>query len=308
MNLRDLEYLIALSEEKNFGKAAERCYVSQPTLSAQIKKLETYLGVQLIERHHKGLTLTDAGREAVKHAHLVHEQVRQIRAMADEFRDPFSGTLKLGLIPTIGPYLLPQIIKPLKKAFPRLKLELHEAQTHELLDLLRSSRLDLLILALPVSDNLAGLSQLALYDEAFYLAVHRSRAVAKKSAISYADLDATHIALLAEGHCLREHALEICQMSKGKAISAFTATSLETLRYMVEANEVMTLMPEMAMGPTLMKHSQIRYIPFQSPVPTRQVGMVYRNATQRHTLFAAIQQTIIEQAIVQLMPAEAAGV
>lgn len=308
MNLRDLEYLIALSEEKNFGKAAERCYVSQPTLSAQIKKLETYLGVQLIERHHKGLTLTDAGRAAVKHAHLVHEQVLQIRAMADEFRDPFSGTLKLGLIPTIAPYLLPKIIKPLKKALPRLKLELHEAQTHDLLDLLRTSQLDLLILALPIRDNLDGLGQLALYDEAFYLAVHRARELAKKAAISHADLDATHIALLAEGHCLREHALEICQMSRGKAMSTYTATSLETLRYMVEANEVMTLMPEMARASTLMKHSQIRYIPFKAPVPTRQVGMVYRKATQRQALFATIRQTILQHSALQHTPVQATGV
>ncbi|MBQ0719758.1 MAG: LysR family transcriptional regulator [Gammaproteobacteria bacterium] len=292
MNLRDLDYLLALSEEKNFRKAAERCHVSQPTLSAQIKKLEEYLGVQLIERHHKGLLLTEAGEEAVKHARLVQEQVSQIKTMAERFKDPFSGSLRLGLIPTISPYLLPRIIKPIKQGFPRLSLALHEAQTHELLDLLRTSKLDLLVLALPVSDSLEGLAQLPLYDEAFYLAAHRSREITKKSEIAYSDLDTSQLALLAEGHCLREHALEICQLSKGQAINAFTATSLETLRYMVEADEVMTLMPEMAMQLSVMKHSQIRYVPFKAPVPSRQVGLVYRRATQRHELFTAIQQTI----------------
>lgn len=292
MNLRDLDYLLALSEEKNFRKAAERCYVSQPTLSTQIKKLEEYLGVQLIERHHQGLLLTEAGEEAVKRARLVQEQVLQIKMIAEHFKDPFSGTLSLGLIPTIGPYLLPRIIKPIKRTFPRLSLALHEAQTHELVHLLRTSKLDLLVLALPVSDSLEGLAQLPLYDETFYLAAHRSREITKKSEIAYSDLDTSQIALLAEGHCLREHALDICRLSKGPAINTFTATSLETLRYMVEADEVMTLIPEMAMQLSAMKHSQIRYVPFKTPVPSRRVGLVYRSATQRQELFSAIQQRI----------------
>ena len=296
MNIRDLDYLVALSKEQNFRKAAEKCHISQPTLSAQIKKLEEELGLQLIERNHKQATLTEAGQRALTHAQAVQDEVRQLKSMAEEFANPFSGTLKLGLIPTIAPYLLPKIIKPLRQEFPQLSLALHEAQTEQLLAKLRNFELDLLILALPLDDNLDGLGQLTLYDEAFYLAVHCCQPESKIREIDYHDLDTRKIALLEEGHCLRSHALEICQLTQGKGINEFTATSLETLRYMVEANEVMTLIPAMAAEQTSIKHTQIRYIPFKAPVPTRHVGLVFRASQHRKELFLEIQRLITKQA------------
>lgn len=296
MNLRDFEYLIALDEERHFGRAAERCFVSQPTLSAQIKKLEQYLGVQLIERQPKNMAWTAAGLRAVHHARLVHEQIAQLKTMAEAFSDPLSGSLKLGLIPTVGPYLLSRIIEPLRVALPNVRLELYEAQTRELIELLRNTTLDLLVLALPIADNLDGLAQLRLYEEAFYLAVHRNRAVAGLTAVDHGDLDTSQIALLTEGHCLREHALEICQLSQGQSINEFKATSLETLRYMVAADEVMTLMPALAVPQRFMKQSPIVYVPFAAPQPSRQVGLVYRRSTTRDVLFAAVQKTIVDVA------------
>lgn len=292
MNIRDLNYLIALGKEHNFRKAAEKCHVSQPTLSAQIKKLEEELGLQLIERSHKQARLTEAGQQALVHALAVHEEVQQLKSMAEEFKNPYAGTLKLGLIPTIAPYLLPKIIKPLRQEFPQLGLVLHEAQTEQLLIKLRNFELDLLVLALPLEDKLEGLRHLPLYDEPFYLAVHRSQIESHIREINYHDLDTSKIALLEEGHCLRAHALEICQLAQGQGINEFTATSLETLRYMVEANEVMTLIPALAVEQKTLEHTNVRYIPFKAPAPTRHIGLVFRASQQRKELFQAVQKLI----------------
>ena len=292
MNIRDLYYLIALSEEKNFRKAAEKCHVSQPTLSTQIKKLEDELNVQLIERNHKNANLTEAGQQALIHAQIIQSEVQQLKSMAELLNNPFAGTLKLGLIPTIAPYLLPKITKPFRQAFPQLSLTLHEAQTEQLLIKLRSFELDLLILALPLADKLEGLRQLPLYDEPIYLAIHSSQPESHNTEINYEDLDLTKVALLEEGHCLRAHALEICQLTQDQEINKYTATSLETLRYMVEANEVMTLMPQMAVEQGRSRQTRIRYIPFKAPSPSRHVGLVYRASLQKKDLFSAIQVLI----------------
>lgn len=292
MNIRDLYYLIALDEEKSFRKAAEKCHVSQPTLSTQIKKLEDELNVQLIERNYKNTNLTEAGQKALIHAQIIQAEVQQLKNMAELLNNPFAGTLKLGLIPTIAPYLLPKITKPFRQAFPQLSLTLYEAQTEQLLIKLRSFELDLLILALPLTDKLEGLRQLPLYDESFYLAVHSSQPESRNTEINYKDLDITKIALLEEGHCLRAHALEICQLTQGQEINKFTATSLETLRYMVEANEVMTLMPQMSVEQGRSRKTRIRYIPFKAPSPSRHVGLVYRASLQKKELFSAIQVLI----------------
>ena len=296
MNIRDLHYLITLDEERNFRKAAEKCHVSQPTLSAQIKKLELELGLQLVERNHRNACLTEAGRQALKHARAVLEEVHQLKSMSEKLKNPFAGTLKLGLIPTIAPYLLPKITKPIRQEFPQLSLALHEAKTEQLLKKLRDFELDLLVLALPLDDKLEGLRHLPLYDEPFFLAVHRSQTESHLKEIKYQDMDMTKIALLEEGHCLRAHALEICQLTQGQGINEFTATSLETLRYMVEANEVMTLMPEMAVEQRVKKQTLVRYIPFKAPSPTRHIGLVYRSSLQKKELFTAIQALIQKHA------------
>ena len=198
MNLRDLRYFVALADTRHFGKAAERSFVSQPTLSAQIKKLETYLGVQLIERQPRKVTLTETGAKILPLARRIVQESDEIVSTARNEHDPLSGKLKVGLIPTIGPYLLPLLARKLRKRLPRLKLMLYEYQTQPLLDKLRAGDIDLGILALPVP--LDGLEARPLYLESFTLAVPTDSPLAKRANIKLDDLNGETLLLLEDGH------------------------------------------------------------------------------------------------------------
>ena len=228
MNLRDLRYFVALADTRHFGKAAERSFVSQPTLSAQIKKLETYLGVQLIERQPRKVALTETGAKILPLARRILQESDEIVSLARNEHDPLSGKLKMGLIPTIGPYLLPVITRKLRKQLPRLKLMLYEHQTQPLLEKLRAGDLDLGILALPVP--LEGLEARALYDENFTLAVPSNSPLAKRATVKIDDLTGETLLLLEDGHCLRDQALDVCSRIDVKESEDYRATSLETLR------------------------------------------------------------------------------
>src|SRR5271169_5697481 len=208
MNLKDLKYLVALADTGHFGKAAERTFVSQPTLSAQVKKLEQYLGVQLVERQPKNLQLTDVGKQVVVRARRMLEAGEEIIALARSHTDPLAGQLKVALIPTIGPYLLPRVMRRLRKALPRLRLMLYEYQTESLLQRLRDGEIDLGILALPAP--LDGLESRALYQEAFTVALPDNHPLAAKTTIRVQDLKGQTLLLLEDGHCLRDQALEVC--------------------------------------------------------------------------------------------------
>ena len=244
MNLRDLRYLVALAEERHFGRAAERSSVSQPTLSAQIRKLEEYLGVPLVERRPKRVSLTPAGERIVQRARRLLQEADAIVELAKTDRDPLSGSVKLALIPTVGPYLLPQVATRLKRDLPRLKLMLYEYRTATLLEKLRAGELDLGVLALPV--DLDGLDSTELYAEPFRLAVPADHALAGRDSVGPDDLHGETVLLLEDGHCLRDQALEVCNRVQAQESQDYRATSLETLRQMVAAGHGVTLLPELA--------------------------------------------------------------
>ncbi len=290
MKLRDLEYLVAVDEERHFARAAERCFVSQPTLSGQLKKLEQQLGVLLVERTSRQVVMTEAGRAVATQARTVLAEAREIKGIAESFQDAMAGELQLGLIPTVAPYLLPLIMPRLKQVYPDLKLWLHEQQTHVLMDRLRNAELDLLVLALPVPSH--DFVEVDLFREPFQLAVPRAEPLAEKKQASLQDLNEREVMLLEEGHCLREHALDVCFSAGASEYGAFHATSLETLRHMVGEGMGITLMPEMAVPKRTTKRDAVRYLPFDEPVPSRRIGMLYRKNSYRAETFARIAELI----------------
>src|ERR1044071_3447059 len=290
MNLRDLRYLVALADTRHFGKAAERCFVSQPTLSAQSKKLEEYLGVQLLERQPRKVTLTETGAKIVAVARRVLQHSDEIIALARNEHDPLAGKLKLALIPTIGPYLLPLVARRLRKQLPRLQLMLYEYQTQPLLEKLRSGEIDVGLVALPVPDD--GLETRALYEEAFTVALPSNHPLAKKTSVKLDDLNGQSLLLLEDGHCLRDQALEVCSRVEVKESEEYRATSLETLWQMVAAGLGVTLLPELATQGPFGSGNALAVRPFSRPVPSRTVGAAWRKSTTRTEALTAVCDVI----------------
>ncbi|NOX09675.1 MAG: DNA-binding transcriptional regulator OxyR [Gammaproteobacteria bacterium] len=286
MNLRNLEYLLAIDKERHFHRAAERCCVSQPTLSGQLKKLEQELGVQLVERNNRQVRMTDAGRAVADQARRVINEARAIKSIAQTFHNPMQGELQLGLIPTVAPYLLPLIMPLLKKQYPDLKLWLHEQQTAVLLDKLRSAEMDLLILALPVETD--EFEEQDLFSEAFWLAAPKNEPLTKKKHLRLSDLQDREILLLEEGHCLRGQALDVCFSAGAHENAGFRATSLETLRYIVGEGMGITLIPDLAVPKRCLKTDPVTYIPFRNPKPARRIGILYRKNSYREAVFKNI--------------------
>jgi LysR family hydrogen peroxide-inducible transcriptional activator len=290
MNLKDLKYLVALADTGHFGKAAERTFVSQPTLSAQLKKLEEYLGVKLVERQPKNVQLTEVGKQVVVRARRMLDEGDQIVALARNNMDPLSGKIKLALIPTVGPYLLPRVMQKLRKALPNLGLMLYEYQTEPLLKRLRDGEIDLGVIALPTDHE--GLESRSLYEEAFMLAVPQQHALVGKSTIKLQDLKGQALLLLEDGHCLRDQALEVCSRVDVREVEDFRATSLETLRQMVVAGLGITLLPELAVESPFGAQRGLAMRPFAKPVPTRNIGAVWRKSSTRTVAIAEICQVI----------------
>src|SRR5687768_5081602 len=286
MNLRDLRYFVALADTRHFGKAAERSFVSQPTLSAQIKKLETYLGVQLIERQPRKVTLTEMGARILPLARSILQESDEIVSFARNEHDPLSGKLRIALIPTIGPYLLPLLTRRLRKQLPRLKLMLYEYQTQPLLEKLRAGDIDLGILALPVP--LDGLESRALYDEPFSVAMPNNHPLAKKHTVKLDDLNGETLLLLEDGHCLRDQALDVCSRIDVKESEDYRATSLETLRQMVAAGLGITLLPKLATRGPFGSGQGLTVREFSRPIPSRSVGAVWRKSTARTDAIKAV--------------------
>lgn len=279
MNLKDLKYLVALADTGHFGKAADRTFVSQPTLSAQLKKLEEYLGVKLVERQPKNVQLTDVGKQIVVRARRMLDEGDEIIALARNNTDPYAGKLKLALIPTIGPYLLPRVMQKIRKALPHLGLMLYEHQTEPLLKRLRDGEIDLGILALPIAQD--GLEARELYEEAFTVALPNNHSLAAKSTIKVQDLKGQTLLLLEDGHCLRDQALEVCSRLDIREAEDFRATSLETLRQMVVAGLGITLLPETAVESPFGSQRGLTIRQFAKPAPTRTVGAVWRKSSTR---------------------------
>jgi len=290
VNLRDLQYVVALAETGHFGEAAERCHVSQPTLSAQIKKLEEYLGVALFERQPRKVTPTEVGAQVIERARRVLQETADIRELARASRDPLTGRLRVGLIPTIGPYLLPRIAVKLKRRLPKLSLMLYEYQTGPLLEKLRSGELDLAILALPADTD--GLVTRSLFAEAFVVAMPRHHRLAGRKRIKATDLEDETLLLLEEGHCLRDQALDVCGTVRVHEEQDFRATSLETLRQMVAAGLGITLLPRLAAEGPIAGARGLEFRPFSPPSPSRMVGAAWRPSTTRGAAIEAVCDVI----------------
>jgi len=291
MNLRDLEYLSAIGELKHFRKAAEKCFVSQPTLSGQIKKLEEEIGVQLLERTTRNVFLTPIGEEIVKIARRILADVDSIENMVSTFSDPMSGPLNIGLIPTIAPYLLPLIMQPLNKTYPKLEIVLHELQTEVILNKLSEGSLDAGILAVPL--EMKGLEEIILYTEPFFVAANIRHPFAAKLCIKVEDLLDETVLLLEEGHCLRGQVMDVCSQTMTKERKDFQGTSLETIRHMVSTGIGITLIPQTAIDQkNLTQKSSIKYIPFNKPAPARRVGLLFRKTSNRKVCFEKLSALI----------------
>jgi LysR family hydrogen peroxide-inducible transcriptional activator len=277
MNLRDLRYLVALADLKHFGRAAEASFVSQPTLSTQIKKFEDELGVPLIERNPRNVLLTDVGEAVVARARLMLREADEIKNIARRAKDPSSGAVKIGIFPTLGPYLLLHVVPQLVAKFPKLELMLFEEKTEVILKKLHDGELDAGILALPIHDE--SLHAEFLFEEPFLLAVPKAHTFAKKKNVTLKDLETEQLLLLDDGHCLRDQALEVCQLAGARERTGFRATSLETLRHMVSANVGMTLLPMLAVQPPVPPTPNVTLVPFVSPAPHRRIAMVWRRTS-----------------------------
>lgn len=295
IKLKDLRYLVAVADTGHFGKAAARCFVSQPTLSAQLKKLEDYLGVPLIERQPRHALLTPAGADIVRRARLIVEATDEVVDIARAHRDPLAGRLRVAFLPTIAPYLLPTIAPLLRKALPRLDLLLYEHQTEPMLQRLRAGDIDMGVLALPV--EMEGLASAALYDEPFVVATPIRHPLAAKKRLRVEDLRGATLLLLEDGHCLRDQALDVCNRIDVEEKQDFRATSIETLRQMVASGAGVTLLPELA---TRGIHAHTRGVavrPFAKPTPTRTIGAIWRKSSPRHLAIEQVAQVIREHGL-----------
>jgi LysR family hydrogen peroxide-inducible transcriptional activator len=290
MNLRDLRYLIALADLRHFGRAAEACHVSQPTLSTQLRKLEDELGVQLIERAPRQVMLTPAGTDIVARARRVIAEVEQMREVARRTADPEAGSVRLGMFPTLGPYLLPHAVPRLRARFPRLELLLVEEKTESLLAMLREGRLDAAVLALPLHED--WLEVEPLFEEPFLLAVPTGHPLAGRKQLRMEDLGAQQLLLLEDGHCLRDQALAVCGLAGAGEKEGFRATSLETLRQMVAAGVGLTLLPMLAVKPPVPVSDAITLLPFRNPAPSRKLALVWRKSSAMTAFLRQLAATL----------------
>lgn len=289
MNLRDLEYLVAVADTLHFGQAAKQVHVSQPTLSMQLKKLEETLGVQVFERTNKQVLLTPIGRDIVARARRTLDEAAQLVSLARAARDPLSGTLRIGLFPTLAPYLLPGLMPHISATFPKLRLQLVEEKTPVLIAQLEAGTLECALLAMPVPSDM--LDHRPLFTEPFLLATPPAHRLAKRKRVTLDDLAKETVLLLEDGHCLRDQALEVCQMVGIGETENFRATSLETLRHMVSAGSAVTLMPALAAK----GDKTARYIPFAAPAPARQIGLYWRTTSARASLYVQLAELIAKR-------------
>lgn len=285
MNIRDLKYLISLADHKHFGKAADACFVSQPALSMQIKKLEDSLGVLLIERTNKKIIFTEIGELIVQQARDILYHVDTLQEIANQSKDPFCGELRLGIIPTLAPYLLPLIIPGLSTLYPKLIPYLIEETTLNLLTKLKEGKIDGALLALPIEGDF---SVNPLFDEEFVLATPLAHPLTKQKIVDFSDLENKTLLLLEDGHCLRDQALAVCHRAHASESKNFRATSLETLRHMVASGVGMTLMPKLSCR----SHDGVSYIPFKSPRPMRTIGLIWRKTTGKKILLEHLVEYI----------------
>jgi LysR family hydrogen peroxide-inducible transcriptional activator len=295
MNLRDVKYLIAVAETRHFGRAAERCFVSQPTLSGQIKKLEDELGVVVFERTNRSVAVTPIGEQILAHARLLMEQAEVIQQLARAHRDPLAGPLRIGAIPTLSPYLMPLVLMPLRHQYPQLKLVLSEEITETLLRRLRDHEIDAALLATPAENP--DLAAIPLFDEPFWLAHPRGHPLYEKDEITREDLDEIELLLLSDGHCLTQQVMEVCRMADRQQqgeMADLRAASLETLLQLVGAGFGCTLVPALAVRGAWMTDGGIIARPLDLPDAFRQVQLVYRSSYPRRLALDAFTGIILQ--------------
>ncbi len=311
MTLTELKYIVAVAREKHFGRAAEACFVSQPTLSVAIRKLEEELEVKLFERNANEVTLTPLGEEIVRQAQSVLEQAASIKEIAKRGKDPLAGALRLGVIYTIGPYLLPELVRHAIEKTPQMPLMLQENFTVKLLEMLRTGEIDCAILAEPFPDT--GLAMAPLYDEPFMAALPSNHPLAQKSQISARELKAETMLLLGTGHCFRDHVLEVCPefarfASDAEGIrKSFEGSSLETIKHMVAAGMGVTLVPRLSVpaealaagrprrGRARADEKYVRYLPIvdgEDSPPVRRVVLAWRRSFTRYEAIAALRNAV----------------
>ena len=294
MTLTELRYIVAVARERHFGRAAEACHVSQPTLSVAIKKLEEELDVKIFERGSNEVSLTPLGEAIVRQAQSVIEQAQGIREIAQRGKDPLAGPLRLGIIYTIGPYLLPELVRHAIDMTPQMPLILQENFTVKLLDMLRTGELDCAIMAEPFPDT--GLAIAPLYDEPFLVAVPAQHPLAQRQTISSEELKRETMLLLGTGHCFRDHVLEVCPefarfSSDTEGIKkSFEGSSLETIKHMVASGMGVTVVPQLSVPREPQPH--LVFIPFAAPVPSRRVVLAWRRSFTRYEAIAALRNAI----------------
>jgi LysR family transcriptional regulator, hydrogen peroxide-inducible genes activator len=309
MTLTELKYIVAVAREKHFGKAAEACHVSQPTLSLAIKKLEEELDMKIFERSASEVSVTALGDEVVRQAQSVLEQAAEIKEIAKRGKDPLAGPLRLGVIYTIGPYILPSLVRQVIDRTPQMPLMLQENFTVRLLEMLRTGEIDCAILAEPFPDT--GLAQAPLYDEPFVAALPRSHPLAGEASLTTDQLKDETMLLLGNGHCFRDHVLEVCPefakfSSRTEGIrKSFEGSSLETIKHMVAAGMGVTLVPRLSVPEEALAQpdkksvngdAHVRYLPIVDPhgglPPTRRVVLAWRRSFTRYEAIAALRNAV----------------
>lgn len=297
MTLTELKYVVAVARHKHFGSAADACFVAQPTLSVAVKKLEEELGVTMFERGGTDIYPTPIGAQIVAQAEHILDQVAAIKEIAKQNQDPLSGAFRLGLIYTVGPYLLPTLIKGMIQEVPNMPLVLQENFTTRLLELLRQGELDAAIVALPLPEK--GFMTLPLYDEPFVVAVPKHHSWANRPHIDATELKSETMLLLGHGHCFRDQVLEVCpemahySTSDAGIARTFEGSSLETIRHMVASGIGITVLPKASAPNPTSSDDMLVHLPFSDPVPNRTIALVWRKSFTRSAAITAIQQVVL---------------
>ncbi len=292
ISIRQLIYFNALARELHFGRAAEICCVSQPALSMQISELEQTLNVQLVVRHSRSITLTGEGKEIARRAKRILTSIDDLADFARHGTKLLTGPLKLGVIPTIGPYLLPRILPLLKQNFPQLNISLRESQTENLLRLLIENRLDVALLALPVDTR--ELEQTPLFEDPFFLAIPNDHPLRSKTSVCVEDLKDSRLLLLEEGHCLRDQAASVCHLAGVDGFDEFGASSLATILQMVTNGYGITLLPDLCRRVETGNLPGITVTSLKDPAPSRTIGLAWRRTSSRKVDYIELGRTIVE--------------
>jgi LysR family hydrogen peroxide-inducible transcriptional activator len=289
---RQLQYFVTLVETEHFGKAAERCFVSQSAFSNAIRELETTLGTQLVDRTNRNVTITSIGRQVARQARQSLEDIETLVDLASGQRKPLSGELRFGVIPTIAPFMLPKALPALRKAYPELKALLVENQTEQLCQMLADGRLDVVLLALPYA--LKGTEVMELFDDPFLLAYRAGTELVDPDKFRPDRLDANTVLLLEDGHCLRDHAMIACKIRGMQCVQEFSATSLLTLVEMVDADLGISFLPEMAYDSALLKNTSVKLQPVKGS-SFRTIALAWRKGSGRCEEFRELGEFLRER-------------